>query len=151
MNVIVKSPAEMPFATDLRLVFKSIDNLQLNYNWLITDLECNYYPEELIGNDHFWLTGSELTKIVNRDDIQFIWGVFSGFLPDVEIDLSKPDDFPYADCNPGFWVPNPKIQHPEAQIEIVCWDSTLTLFLARDDYHSKKFMSYFSNAQLLGE
>lgn len=29
-------------------VFLAFNNMQLNYNWLITDYECNDYPDEMI-------------------------------------------------------------------------------------------------------
>lgn len=39
---------------------------------------------------------------------------------------------PYADGNPNFWKDNLEIQNPLADIEIVAWDSSATLFLTKD-------------------
>ena len=36
-----------------------------------------------------WLTGEELTDIVNAYQIQFVWGVLSGFNPGISIDVTK--------------------------------------------------------------
>jgi len=67
-----------------------------------------------------------LNEILQKTKMQFIWGVLSGFSEK----LTKiPSEYPYADGNPNFWEGSPKPQARDAQIEIVCWDSTCTLFI----------------------
>jgi hypothetical protein len=53
---------------------------------------------------------------------------------------------PYADGNPGFWVENPKLQHPLAKVEIVCFDSSLTLLFSKDQEIGERFKDYFRDA-----
>ena len=61
-------------------VFDAIQNKQMEYNWLITNVECliDRIAECFMNNDYCWLTGEELTKIVREDDGQWIWAVLSG-------------------------------------------------------------------------
>jgi hypothetical protein len=41
---------------------------------------------------------------------------------------------------------NTDIQHEDAQIEIVCFDSGYTIVKLRDQYLSNKFKNYFTEA-----
>ena len=75
--------------THLGKVFEAIKQEQLNYNWLITDCVC--YPQDkeieaLLDHEYCWLTGEELTAIVEKENFQWIWAVLSGF--DKRIPLS---------------------------------------------------------------
>jgi hypothetical protein len=130
-NLIIEKSEQMPFHTDMGLVFESFEGKQNEYNWLISNIELNEYPEELFERDPLWISGEELTKKLNQFKIQFIWAVFSGFDKNTNLDISNLEVKPYADGNPGFWVENPKIQHPLAKVEIVCFDSSLTLYFQK--------------------
>jgi len=77
--------------------------------------------------------------------------VFSGIKKEFDIDVNDLSVEPYADGNPNFWIPEPQIQHPLAEIEIVCWDSTSTLFLSKDNEIGQKFKNYFTDAMDLKE
>jgi hypothetical protein len=127
MNTLLGASARMAHPTDLRLVFEAFGGRQCEFNWLLTDVELNRYPPRLryhpdFGLDTRWLSGTELSEIVEESDIQFIWGVLSGFRPGVTIDVTAPGTYPYADGNRALWEPNVSIQHPLAEVEIVCWD-----------------------------
>ena len=137
----------MEFYTDLAVVFASLGGRQREFNWLITDLECNWHPPLLQG-DPVWISGAVLTELVTSitPKLQFSWAVLSGFKPDVVIDLAALEVYPYADGNPTLWQPEVRIQHPRAEVEIVCWDSGSTLLLSRDDDLSRRFRAYFPEA-----
>ncbi|MCT4607513.1 MAG: hypothetical protein N4A64_15665 [Marinisporobacter sp.] len=134
--------------TDMRVIFQALDGLQRNYNWLITDIEC--YPEVEEIKEGTFISGDELTKIVNREDIQFIWTVFSGFYKNIEIDSNNLGIVPYISDNYGFWS-DVSIQHPQATVEIDCCDSSYVAFLSREELVSKKFKEYFNEAISLDE
>jgi len=147
----------MAHPTDLRLVFEAFGGRQREFDWLLTDLELNRYPPGLAyrpesrSSDARWLSGTELSEIVNTQDIQFIWGVLSGFPPGIAVDAVKRDTYPYADGNRALWAPNVSIQHPLAEVEIVCWDSSATLLLSRDDDLTGRFRRFFPEAVDLNE
>lgn len=151
------------FYTDLLDVFNSIGNIQNEYNWLITNLEnCIWVDKkEVFMNekgfkDYVWISGEELTKIQEENyNFQWIWGVFSGFKKDVSKDEVLKnftwENLPFANGYDGFWKNPISIQHPLADIEIVAWDSTLTLLISRDDQIVDRFMKNKSYAQSLEE
>lgn len=134
------------YFTHMSEIFQAIGNEQLKYNWLITDCECNLYDEELyelFSKEYIWISGEQLTEIINKNDFQFIWGVFSGFSKEVNLEEVLKYDLPFADGYKGFWVDNVGIQHPLADIEIVAWDSSLTMFISKNDDLVNKYKCYF--------
>jgi len=133
-------------------VFAAIKDEQLNYNWLITDCMCypkNVNHDELLSKEYAWLTGKELTQIVEIEDFQWIWAVLSGFPKNVALEEVLKYNLPYADGYRGFWEYTLSIQHPLADIEIVPWDSSLVLAISRKDIIVDNFMNYFPLAQNL--
>ncbi len=155
MNTLLESSSRMPVHTDLRQVFEAFGGRAREFNWLLTDVELNVYPP---GLDYIdapdaarWRSGRELSDIVTASNVQFIWGVLSGFRPDVVINRAALDVYPFADGNRSLWAPGARIQHPLADVEIVCWDSTATLLLSRDDDLTRRFRSFFSEAVDLDE
>ena len=76
--------------------------------------------------------------------------MLSGFRPGVELDLGRLEASPYAE-NTALWEPGVRIQHPLAEVEIVCFDNTSTLLLSRDEDLSRRFRSFFPEAVDLDE
>ncbi len=126
-------------------IFLAFNNMQLNYNWLITDYECNDYPDEMIpyNKEYVWISGRDLWRTVCENEIQFIWGVFSAFSKDITLNDVLKYSLPYADGNPNFWVKNINMQHPLAEIEIVPLDSSLVLLISKHDEIVESFLNYF--------
>lgn len=134
------------FYTDLKNVFKAINNLQLNYNWLLTNCEC--YPQnkkyaEILSKKFCWLSGEELTEMVNNENFQWIWVVLSGFTKDIIFDDVDKHKLPVADGNERFWQNPVIIQHPLASVEIVSWDGCLTLLISNEAKIVDLFRSNF--------
>ncbi|QVK19578.1 hypothetical protein KHQ81_06285 [Mycoplasmatota bacterium] len=136
----------MPIHTDVKAIFSSLEGLEEGYNWLITDFELNYYPKEFKNKEIIWISGEELSNILNTNNIQFIWGVLSGFNKSINIDINKLDIVPFADGNTTFWTNYAEIQHPLASVEIVCFDSSLTIFSSNNNDILQKFNNKFSDA-----
>ena len=142
------------YYTHMSNVFNAIENEQLKYNWLITNCEC--YPQdrsiaELFSKEYLWISGKQLTEIICKENFQFIWGVFSGFSSEVTLEDVLRYDLPFADGYEGFWKDNVGIQHPLAQVELVAWDSSLTLLISKDDSLIQKFRSNFPLSEDLSE
>jgi hypothetical protein len=130
------------YYTYMGKIFNAIEDEQLKYNWLITNCEC--YPEdkninELFSEEYIWISGKQFTEIISKENFQFIWGVFSGFSKDITLEEVLKYDLPFADGYEGFWVANVGIQHPLAEVEIVAWDSSLTLLISKNDNLVEKF------------
>ena len=132
--------------TYLKKVFQAIGGAQKNYNWLISDADCfPTTPEfsKLLGQKSCWLTGEALTAMVEQEDFQWIWGVLSGFPKSVPEEQVRQYPLPYADGYQNF-LHNPlTLQHPLAEIEIVPWDSSLTLLLSKQKEIVEDFRAFF--------
>lgn len=123
-NLILEETIHVEYFTYLRDVFKAVSELS-DFHWVINDLETNSVDSRL-QVDHLIISGKELNTIVQRENPQFVWGVLSGFLEEVQ---SYPQLSVWADGNENIWSTNPKVQLPGAELEIVCWDGTCTLFI----------------------
>jgi len=129
---------ELPrgYFTNMKDVFALMNNKQKKYNWLITDYECNHYPSKIIQPDkkYLFIDGSSLTTVIEENDIQFIWGVFTGFKQEIELEEILHESLPYANENVALWNrDNVTIQNSLADIEIISWDSSLLLLLAKSN------------------
>lgn len=125
------------YYTYLKKLFLSINNLQRNYNWLISSYEC--WPctkkyAEMLSEDFCWMTGEELTEMIECEDFQWIWGALSAFSKDIPKEKVLQYDWPKADGCGEIWQLPVDIQHPLAEIEIVAWDSSMTVFISKEDY-----------------
>jgi hypothetical protein len=153
-NTLLEGPSRMRYYTDIELVFEALGGRQLEFDWLLTDLELNEFPPRLLSLERsgaIRISGRELTDILRGEHIQFIWGVLSALSPGVELGLANLTPRPFADGNESLWRPGVAIQHPLAHAEIVCWDSTCTLLVTRDADLSARFRSFFPEAIDLDE
>ena len=123
----------------------------LRHNWLIADCDCNWFPDSRWEDDYIWLTGKELLALVDSNDIQFIWAVFSAFSPEISLEQILAHPLPYADGYREFWKNPVNMQHPLANIELVAWDSSLFLCISSDDAFVKKFSDAFPLCEDLEE
>jgi hypothetical protein len=139
----------MPWYTDLAVVFDTLGERVREFNWLITDLECNPLPPELREPRPAWLfAGDELCALLQRQarPVHFDWAVLTGFDRRVPVDLNHLRVTPEADGNGDLWRNEPRVQYPGATVEIVCWDTSLTLLITSDDDLTARFRNGFPEA-----
>lgn len=132
--------------TQIGKMFDAINNKQKEYNWLITDIDGA--PEKIWecckkGENFCWLTGEQLSEIVREQDVQWVWAVLSGFDKSISLSEILAHPHPYADGYRGFWENPLSIQHPLASVEIVAWDSSLTLCFSRNEELVRDFLNFF--------
>jgi len=137
------------YYTDMAKVLNSLDGRYREYNWLITDFEGAYTGEiDNLERDYAFVTGDELFELAGRDKVyQWIWAVISGFDKSIPLEEILKYPLPYADGYDGFWHDPISIQHPLAEVEIVAWDSSLTLFISKN----KKLAEFFRKGFPLSE
>ena len=123
--MILEKSEFVRYYTFLDALFNGIEEFRKSY-WLISDHELNHDEAERLNSHPVLISGEKLRKLLSEVKTQFIWGVLSAF-ENPEIDLNQP--LPFADGNPEFWSGSPRPQHPDASFEIVCWDSSCTLFV----------------------
>jgi len=131
------------YYTYMDAILEPIKDTIQDYNWLITECDCNIYPDDRLLGDYVWLSGKELLEIVKAYHIQFIWAVFSAIPKEIPLEEVLKYDYPYADMNGGFWKNPIGIQHPLAAIEVVPFDSSFVLFIAKDDALVDRFSQHF--------
>lgn len=76
-----------------------------NYNWLITNIECYPNNQEIVkvlDNEYCWIGGKELLDLLNKEEFQWIWCVFSAFPKQITLEEVIKYDYPYADGYTGF-------------------------------------------------
>lgn len=124
------------YYTFLQKLFESMNHVQRNYNWLITSHECwpkNEAYAEILSAEFCWMTGDQLTEMISQEDFQWIWGVLSAFPKEIAKEMALEYELPEAEGCRGIWQNPVTIQHPLAEIEIVAWDSKLTVVISKDD------------------
>ena len=138
------------YYTYLPKLFDAIDNAQKNYNWLVTACDCNRpnrVEDEFLKQGYCWISGDALTEIVQEQHIQWIWAVLSGFEKDIPLEKVLEYPYPEADGYPGFWHNPISMQHPLATIEIVPWESGLTLFFSKEKELVDKFRAGYPQSE----
>lgn len=108
------------FNTNMYKLLQEFKIKDLNYKWLITDIETN--KEEFSNKEFIIIKHQDLIKLLeNNKDIQWIWAVFSAIPSKYSDDEILKYKFPYIIENKNI---NIKIKHPLAEIEIDCIDSS---------------------------
>lgn len=140
----------MPYYTDLGLVFRALDGAQRELDWILTNLDCIALDGEPLPLELRSLTdrpvvysGTALSELVERREIQFVWVVASGFPANELPDPASLDPYPFADA---LWHPGVSPQHPRAVVEIISWDSSASLLLTRREELSQRFRAFFADA-----
>lgn len=131
---------EFEYFTHLKQILFDLDLVDKDYLWLISDIEAyprkKEYQELLDNNTYLLLSTKELLDMLEDDDFQWIWAVFSA----IPSRYSKEDilkfDLPYVETiENGKYDPHidkPKIQHPFADFELYAVDSSY-MFMISDN------------------
>ena len=139
-------------------VINSIGGRSLNYNWLVTDIDAfphkgKYEIDESLYNflkekNYVFISNSDLLDILEKNDFQWIWGVFSAIPVNYSLDEVLKYDLPYAEDNKDIYLDdNFIIQHPLSDIEIVAFDSSGMHIVSRDEGICDKFKKVYSNSK----
>ena len=136
------------YYTFMLKVINSIGGRNLDYNWLITDIEA--YPtikeaNEIIKNEYIIISNDDLLDLLEKDDFQWTWGIFSAIPKNIDTKEILQYNLPYKESISLTDV-NPTIQHPLAEIEIDCMDSSYFQITVKDDKYLKEFKKAFPNS-----
>jgi len=147
MNWIIRHSDKMEFHTHLNILLNPILDDIAEFNWLISNFE--YHPDyakDLPVNhdeEYFILSSVNFKKMIHADP-QIIWAVILGIPQGKSIEIDE-DNLPYADGSAIVWK-NGNLQHPNAVMEIICFDSSYTIVKFKDEKLSTKFKAYFNEA-----
>ncbi|WP_462265131.1 hypothetical protein [Mucilaginibacter sp.] len=147
MNWILRYSDKFDYHTNLKAVLAPIIDDLDGFNWLLADLEYMYWDKGNLpinmDDDYFILSATQFRQVVEAN-MQMIWGILLGIPSDCSIVVDE-DNLPYVEGNPVVWK-NSNLQHPEARIEIVSFDSSYTMVKFKDEVLSDKFRAYFPEA-----
>lgn len=144
MNLIVERAPDIKWYSDLYPFVTALGAYADNFCWLCTGGEVFPSVREF-PDGSYWLSAADLREII-EPRYAFGWCVLSAIpLADVSAAMTV-DCYPYADCNPGFWIGSPKPQHPMADFEVVCWDSSATLLIGASQTVAAAFLVAYPSA-----
>ena len=106
MNLILENSKHVKFHTFLDDIFTFIPEFR-EYNWLLSDLEFCGSGDPRLHGDAIIINGASLNEIIQKEQVQFIWSVFSGFKKEI---TRIPETLPYAEDNENLWLNSPKTQ-----------------------------------------
>ena len=121
-------------------VLNSLGGKELDYNWLVTDIETYF-----LDNDYLFLSTKELFDLIEKNnDPQWIWGVFSAIPNKYSKEEVLKYDFPFANNHRDLWKAA-IIQHPLADIEIISYDSSFLTIVSKSDKYIDMLRKTFSS------
>ena len=146
----VISKKDFQYYTMLKKILFDLDLANKEYWWLICDYVAHPSKKEiedfLYKEDYVLIKTSDLLKMLEEDDFQWIWAVFS-VIPikhtEEEIlnfDLPQLQLIYEGEYNP--FIDEPRLQHPLAEFELYAEDSS-SMFLISND---KELLSKFKKA-----
>ncbi len=148
MERFISKYDEKDYTYMLKLI-NSIGGRNLKYNWLITDIEA--YPNDnnifyKLENEYVILSNDELLDILEKEDFQWIWAVFSAIPSNIDekdiLQYQLPNRY---NISPGY-NSEASIQHPLADIEIDCADSSYFIINFKDKSIKNIFLKCYPKA-----
>ncbi len=139
------------FYTHLRLLFKELQ-IPDDFRWLVTDIEAHSIDQEfdsfLSDNSKYFIcTHKELKAWLEKDDVQWIWGVFSLFGSTISKDKILISELPRISDEhhrPHLFDDDvPTIQHSLAILEIDAFDSTFMVMTSKEDKYIDIFKKLY--------
>lgn len=133
------------YYTYMLKLINSIGGRKLNYNWLIKDIEA--YPQDesinnKLNNDYLFISNDELLDMLEKEDFQWIWGIFLA----VPSNIKEKDILQYTlpSVNNEFSY-NTKVleNNPFAEIEIDCIDSSYFVIYFKKSDMTKEFLECY--------
>ena len=142
--------------TKMKKVLEKLELTNKDYWWLISDAEfinAKNDSYDLFFNDGYELIKTaDLVKILDKNDYQWIWGVFSAIPTKYSAEEILQYDLPYlqffeeGEYNP--YYDEPKLQHPLAEFEIYAVDSTEMFIVTGDEKLIDRFKKNYPRYKL---
>ena len=121
------SKGEDDYYTDILKVVNAIGGRNLDYNWLITEIETS--TGDYFNDEYVIVSNDELLDDLENKEIQWIWGTFSAIPKKYKQEEILKYNLPGVENIDKKEI---KIQHPLAEIEIIAYDSTFVKHIAKD-------------------
>ena len=130
----------------MRATLQALGIAASDFDWYLSDIETNYYGNAFSAQDQ-WISGHELRCLLERNEIQFIWAVFSAVPVGHRATVLAA---PYIEGNPDYWSGyEVRPQLPEAVFEIACWDSSATILVGLPALAEAHFLAVYPETDTL--
>ena len=138
------------YYTNMLKLINSIGGRKLKYNWLITSIEV--YPTDKtitdkLDKEYLFLSNDELLDILQKEDFQWIWATFSAIPQNIENKDILQYKLPDRENESISYKSEVYIQHPLADIEIGCFDSSCFQIIFKNKEFMKDFLKYYPNVE----
>lgn len=129
---------DFKYYTMLKQVLCDLELINKDYLWLISDIEA--YPrkekyQDIVQEDYLLMSTRELVEMLDYDDFQWVWAVFSAIPPNYKAEDILKFELPHIqgleDEEHNLFEGVPKTQHPYAEFEICAFDSSY-MFMTTD-------------------
>ncbi len=139
--------------TLLKKILFDLELYNKEYWWLISDIEAYPNKEEyqnlICEEDYILIKTSDLLKILEEDDFQWVWAVFSVISTKYTEEEILKYDLPHLQCiDEGEYNPykdTPKLQHPLSEFELYAEDSTSMFLISNDKKLLNRFKTVYPN------
>ena len=147
MNVLLESPAAVPYFTDVAATLHAIGVDPSDFDWYLSDVDTNLYLAGLPQSDS-WMTGAELASVLTHEGLQFVWGVFSAFPRGTRFEVARA---PGADGNGRYWQDDGTLtpQLEGSVFELTCWDSSATILVGITPEQAQRFSRVYPETKPL--
>lgn len=160
MTIIIDDQLE--FHSHLHIILKSVLDEIRELNWACNELSIVFNPHPIPNSTHADfklqeanldslkscnLSGFEFYEVLRTRENQYIWGVFSGFrgpIPEILFDKR-----PYADGNEDTWENPERFQIENAEMEIICFDSSCTILKFKNELLAQRILTQFPGSRIL--
>lgn len=127
---------EEGYVTYPYIILKTIESYVRNLNWRVSNVYCggrDSYTFPFEDQEETYIDGNGLFELLEaHSDIQWIWGVLSGFPKDIPYEnIKKVPPFDLTEEQPYL---RDRLHHimPDAIIELIAFDSTESYMLIDD-------------------
>ena len=154
MNLIIESTKQVSYYTDMQQTISALGISASDFDWFISDIEINcivptlqHCSDEPWNYLDQWVSVAILQSILENQDIQFIWAVFSAVPKGYRCHIAQA---PYCEGNPDYWNKTELVPQLEgALFEIACWDSSATILIGISEALACQFINHFSDTKVL--
>lgn len=149
----VISKKDFEYYTMLKKIIFDLELVDKEYWWLISNIEA--YPEKekyqksIYNEDYLLIKTSDLMKMLEEDDFQWVWAVFSVIPLTYTNEEILKYQLPHFLCieegeyNP--YTDSPKLQHPLAEFEIYAEDSSSMFLISDNEELLSRFKKSYPN------
>jgi hypothetical protein len=149
----VISTKDFEYYTKLKKIIIDLELADKEHWWLISDIEANPHKEKyqklIYQQDYLLIKTSDLIKMLEEDDFQWIWAIFSvipfGYTEEEILKHKLPHVQYIKEGGYNPYTDTPKLQHPLAAFELYAEDSSSMFLISDNEELLNRFKKSYPN------